>query len=114
MHNRDKNLFLEDILESVNAIEDYIKYINFDEFKNDRKTYQAVIREFEIIGEATKNIYKDLKRIYPQYPWRRIIDFRNMISHGYFGIDFLTIWNTAFDKLPELKQIIQKLIKEGL
>ncbi len=91
MCERDKNLFLEDILESINAIEDYIKYIEFGEFKSDRKTYQAVIREFEIIGEATKNIYNDLKEKYPNYPWRRVIDFRNMISHGYFGIDFLTI-----------------------
>ena len=114
MQNRDKNLFLEDILESVNAIEDYIKYMNFDEFINDRKTYQAVIREFEIIGEATKNIYQDLKKIYPNYNWRIIIDFRNLISHEYFGIDFLTIWNTAFDKLPELKEIIEKILKEGL
>ena len=114
MHKRDKNLFLEDILESINAIEDYIKYIDFEDFKKDRKTYQAVIREFEIIGEATKNIYKDLKEIYPTYPWRRIIDFRNKISHEYFGIDFAFLWNTSFDKLPELKKIIQKLIKEGI
>ncbi|WP_024787470.1 MULTISPECIES: DUF86 domain-containing protein [unclassified Lebetimonas] len=113
MH-RDKSLFLDDILESVNAIESYVVYIDFDEFKNDRKTYQAVIREFEIIGEATKNIYQDLKKVYPNYDWRKIIDFRNIVSHNYFGIDFLTIWNTIFDKLPELKQIIEKILKEGL
>jgi uncharacterized protein with HEPN domain len=113
MH-RDKSLFLDDILESVNAIESYVVYIDFDEFKNDRKTYQAVIREFEIIGEATKNIYQDLKKVYPNYDWRKIIDFRNIVSHNYFGIDFLTIWNTIFDKLPELKLIIEKILKEGL
>jgi len=107
---RDKSLFLDDILEAIRAIEN----IDFDEFKNDRKTYQAVIREFEIIGEATKNIYQDLKKIYPDYPWRKIIDFRNLITHNYFGIDFLTIWNTIFDKLPELKEIIEKISKEGL
>jgi len=113
MH-RDKSLFLDDILEAIRAIESYVVYIDFDEFKNDRKTYQAVIREFEIIGEATKNIYQDLKNIYPDYPWRKIIDFRNLITHNYFGIDFLTIWNTIFDKLPELKKIIEKISKEGL
>ena len=114
MHNRNKNLFLIDILESINAIEDYVKYIEFEEFKSDRKTYQAVIREFEIIGEATKNIYNYLNTKYPDYPWRRIVDFRNKISHEYFGINFAFIWNTVFDNLPELKRIIQNLIKEGL
>ncbi len=114
MHKRDKKLFLEDILESINAIEDYIKYIDFEYFRKDRKTYQAVIREFEIRVEATKNIYKDLKEIYPDYHWRIIIDFRNMITHGYFGIDFLTVWNTAHYDLAELKKIIEKILKEGL
>ena len=113
-HNRDKTLFLQDILESIDSVFDYIKGYEFEDFKNDKKTYQAVIREFEIIGEATKNIYQDLKNIYPDYPWRKIIDFRNLITHNYFGIDFLTIWNTIFDKLPELKKIIEKISKEGL
>ena len=114
MHNRDKTLFLEDILESIDAIFDYIKYIEFEDFKKDRKTYQAVIREFEIIGEATKYIYEDLKRAYPNYPWRRVVDFRNKISHEYFGVNFAFIWNTAFDKLPELKNIIKQILNEGL
>jgi len=111
---RDKYLFVEDILDSINAIENYIKYTDFEEFENDRKTYQAVIREFEIIGEATKNIYEDLKKIYPDYPWRKIVDFRNVISHNYFGIDFVAIWNTVFEKLPELKNIIKEILDKGL
>lgn len=104
MSKRDKNLYLEYILESINAIEDYVKYMEFDEFINDRKTYQAVIKEFEIIGEAVKNIYEDLKEKYPDIKWRRIIDFRNILTHEYFGIDFLTIWNLIFNNLPELKK----------
>jgi uncharacterized protein with HEPN domain len=111
---RDKNLYLEDILESINAIEDYVKYMNYNEFINDRKTYQAVVKEFEIIGEAVKNIYDDLKIKYPEIKWRRIIDFRNILTHEYFGIDFLTIWNLIFNNLPELKKIIEKTLKEGL
>jgi len=109
---RSKELFLNDILESINAIYDYIEGYELEDFKNDRKTYQAVIREFEIIGEAVKNIYDFLQLKEPAYKWRYIIDFRNKINHEYFGVDFTLIWNTVFLKLPELEQIIQKLSKE--
>jgi uncharacterized protein with HEPN domain len=112
MCKRNKELFLEDITESIDAIFDYIQGYDLEDFKRDRKTYQAVIREFEIIGEATKNVYQFLKEKYPNYPWRLIIDFRNKINYEYFGIDFALIWNTIFLKLPELKNIIEKLKKE--
>jgi len=107
---RTKRQFLEDILESIEAIYEYVKYIDFSEFKTDRKTYQAVIREFEIIGEAIKNIYQFLEKCYPNYPFREVIDFRNRICHGYFGIDFFVIWNAIYYDLPKLREIIQNIL----
>ena len=62
MSKRSNELFLNDIIESIDAIFSYLVDVDFDEFKSDRKTYQAVIREFEIIGEATKNIYECLNK----------------------------------------------------
>ena len=112
MSTRDKKLFLNDIVESIDAIFDHIKGYDLGDFKSDRKTYQAVVKEFEIIGEATKNVYELLKEKYPNYPWRLIVDFRNKLTHEYFGVDFVLIWNTIFLKLPELKKMIEKLIKE--
>ncbi len=112
MYKRDKKLFLNDIIESIDAILDYVKGYELEDFKTNRLVYQAVIREFEIIGEATKNIYEFLKEKYPNYPWRLIIDFRNKISHEYFGVDFVLIWNTIFLKLPELQKIIKEILKE--
>jgi len=109
MYKRDKKLFLNDIIESTDAILDYVKGYELEDFKTNRLVYQAVIREFEIIGEATKNIYEFLKEKYPNYPWRLIIDFRNKISHEYFGVDFVLIWNTIFLKLPELQKIIKEI-----
>ncbi|WP_457564756.1 HepT-like ribonuclease domain-containing protein [Caminibacter sp.] len=109
---RSKELFLEDIAESIEAIFEYVKGYELEDFKNDRKTYQAVIREFEIIVEATKNVYDFLKEKYPNYKWRVIIDFRNKINHEYFGIDYVLIWNTIFLKLSELKKIITNILKE--
>ncbi len=100
-------------LDSINTIEKYVKYIDFEDFKSDIKTYQAVISELEIIGEATKNIYDFLKIKYPEYPWRLIIDMRNRISHAYFGINFKLIWDVILYDLPKLKDIIIQ-IKETL
>ncbi len=111
-YKRDKELYLRDIIESINAIFDYVHGYELEDFKNDRKTYQAVIKEFEIIGEATKNVYDFLKEKYPDYPCRLIVDFRNKLTYEYFGVDFVLIWNTIFLKLPELKRITEKLIKE--
>ena len=109
MSKRSRELFLNDIIESIDAIFSYLVDVDFDEFKSDRKTYQAVIREFEIIGEATKNIYECLNKYYPEYPFRRVIDFRNRIAHEYFGINFKTIWDIIYYELPKLKEIILKV-----
>ena len=97
-YNRSKELYVLD---------------DFEDFKSDRKTYQAVIRELEIIGKATKNIYDFLKIKYPEYPWRLIIDMRNRISYAYFGINFKLIWGVILYDLPKLKDIIIQ-IKETL
>jgi uncharacterized protein with HEPN domain len=111
MH-RSKELFVEDIKESIDAIFEYLVDVDFNEFKKDRKTYQAVIREFEIIGEATKHIFDEAKACCPEIRWRSIIDFRNKINHEYFGINFKIIWDTIFYELPKLKEAIEKLKKE--
>ena len=110
MSKRSSELFLNDIIESIDAIFSYLVDVDFNEFKSDRKTYQAVIREFEIIGEATKNIYECLKEHYPDYPFRRVIDFRNRIAHEYFGINFKTIWDIIYYELPKLREIIQNIL----
>ena len=106
---RDKKLFAEDIIEAIEAIFSHIQGYEFEDFIADRKTYNAVIKEFEIIGEATKHIKEDLKKLYPDIRWQDIVDFRNRISHEYFGVDFRIIWNTIFYELPALKKHIEKL-----
>jgi uncharacterized protein with HEPN domain len=106
---RDKTLFAEDIIEAIDAIFSHIEGYELEDFKSDRKTYQAVIKEFEIIGEATKHIIEDAKKIAPEYPWRYVIDFRNVLVHEYFGIRFKTMWDIIFYELPTLKKHIEKL-----
>ena len=102
MSRRKINLYCLDILDSGNAILDFINGINFEEFTNDRKTYSAVIREFEIIGEAVGKIPDDLKQLRPDIEWQDIKDFRNLLIHEYFGIDLEIVWQVIKEDLPLL------------
>lgn len=111
MSKRLVRLYLNDILESADAILSYTNNMSFEDFKNDRKTYSAVIREFEIIGEASKKIPSSITQKYKDIEWREIGDFRNLLIHEYFGVDLEIVWNTIKD-LTNLKIQILKIIKE--
>jgi len=111
MYNKKISLYLNDIKDSINAINDYIASMTFDDFINDRKTYMAVIREFEIIGEAVKNIPDSIKAQYPEIQWRDIVDFRNILIHQYFGVDLEIVWKTIEEDLPSLKNAIEDIEK---
>jgi len=112
MSKRDQKLYLYDIRDSIEAIFSYISDMDKDEFIQDRKTYSAVIREFEIIGEATKNLSEDIIEKYNEIEWRDIVDFRNILIHEYFGVDFDIVWNVIQQDLPRLRRTIELIIQE--
>ncbi len=94
-------------------IQEYIAEHNADSFQQDYKTVDAVIRNFEIIGEATKNLPTTLKEKYPDVPWKEMYRLRNRVSHDYFGVDYQIIWHIAVDYLPDnLKQITEIIRQE--
>ena len=84
----------------------------FIDFKRDYKTVDAVIRNFEIIGEAAKNLPKDFKEKYPEVPWEEMYLLRNKVSHEYFGIDYEIIWDVAINYLPENKSQIENILNK--
>jgi len=92
MSKRDDNLLIGDIIESCNKILDYTAFLSFEEFVSDSKTVDAVIRNFEIIGEAANRLSEELKNNNPDIDWHRIRGFRNRIIHDYFGIDYSIVW----------------------
>lgn len=108
--DRDPILFLEDILQSISRAEEYVHGLDFKSFKQDYKTVDAVVRNFEIIGEASKNMPGDIKVQYPKIPWDQMYRLRNRISHEYFGIDYEIIWDILKNYLPENKADIQKAL----
>ena len=110
MFERSQELFLSDILESIDAIITYVAGVDFDYFCSDRKTFSATIRELEIIGEAIRNISDDIKTQYPEVLWQEIRSFRNKITHEYFGVDARIVWDIVQNELGPLTSQISSIL----
>lgn len=110
MSKREAKLYIEDILHSIQKIENYTKGILFVDFEEDGKTVDAVVRNLEIIGEAAKNISHEFGNKFPKIPWKEMITMRNKVSHEYFGVDSEILWKTINEDLPLLKEKIKKLL----
>lgn len=104
--------FLEDIELSMSRIIGYTKDISFESFKKDYKTVDAVIRNLEIIGEASKNLPDNLKLSYQTVPWKEMYRLRNRISHEYFGIDYEIIWEIIKSDIPSAHSSIKDIISK--
>jgi uncharacterized protein with HEPN domain len=105
-------MFLDDIQLAMSRIAQYIKGYDFKRFKKDNKTVDAVIRNFEIIGEASKKLSDSIKSKYPEVPWQEMYYLRNRVSHEYFGVDYEIIWDIAKNYLPENKTQIDLIIEK--
>lgn len=107
---RDYILFLEDILAAIEKIEVYTRNMTYDEFRNDGMMVDAVIRNLEIIGEATKNIPKRIRTKYPELAWKEAAGFRDVLIHDYFGIDIESVWDTLQNNIPGFKEGLKSVL----
>jgi|SRR5690554_2291089 len=110
----DKNLFrLGHILECIEKIESLVGMLKtYDNFENHWIERDAMIRNFEIIGEASNHISDDLKVKYPDVAWNEMKGMRNFITHEYFGLQLDSVWETAVNDIPVLKVQVQEIISE--
>lgn len=111
MKQKEPIFFLQDIKNSLNKIFNYTDCIEFDQFVSSDITKDAVERNFEIIGEAVKNLSEDFRNKYPDIPFRQIAGMRDKLIHDYFGVDYEIVWRTIKDKLPEFERKINELIE---
>ena len=109
--NREFIDYLEDIFDSILRIERFIENQNYDDFASDDKTQFAVIRAFEIIGEASKKIPDHVRQEFEDVPWKIMAAMRDKLIHDYFGVDAKVLWNTATIDIKNIKPSIQEIIK---
>ncbi len=103
---------LNHILDAIEKIETYLLGLDSEMFKRNEEKIDAVVRNIEIIGEATNCLDRGLKAKYPQVEWRLATAIRNRLIHGYFDIDADIIWNVTQNDLPKLKTEIEKILEE--
>lgn len=106
---RKQSLYLEDIKAAIESIIRFTDGMTFHDFINDDRTFSAVIRKIEIIGEAAKNIKTEIVSANPQIPWSILARMRDKLIHGYFGVDADIIWKTVQNDLPEILPYISEL-----
>lgn len=104
--------YLHDIHEAAGRIKKYTAGMSPEEFSADNKTQDAVIRNFEIIGEASKNIPQDLKDRYPAVEWRQVAGLRDVMAHRYYRVDLDILWEIIHTKIPALRREIGKILRE--
>ena len=108
----DPRLYLDDILEAIERIREYLVDYEFDQFKLDRKTQDAVLRNLEVIGEAAGRLPETVKMSASEVEWRKIVGLRNILAHEYFGVSLPIIWDVAQNKLRHLEMACKSLIDD--
>jgi uncharacterized protein with HEPN domain len=110
MSSRDWHFRVQDILNAIQKIETYIEGMTANQFKKNELVVDAVVRNLEIIGEASKNIALSTRRLYPDIPWDQMNGMRNVLIHEYFGVDVSTVWHTVKKHLPLLKKQLESML----
>lgn len=109
-HKADYTIYLQDILTAMSKIQRYIKNLDFNSFEQNDLVVDAVIRNFEIIGEAAKLIPESLKQQHPEVPWQKMYRLRNLMIHDYASIDYHIVWKIATEHLPYDYNNIRKIL----
>ena len=109
MSRRTDAELIADITEAINRISSYVDGLNFDDFLSDEKTQDAVVRNIEIIGEASKSISDDLRKKHKNVEWKLMAGSRDRLIHNYFGINLDVVWVIIKEDLPKLLTELKNL-----
>lgn len=110
MSSRSPLLYIQDILQACDDIHNFtLSLHSADELQKDRRTFLAVVRSLEIIGEAARQMPKTFREKHPEIPWREIASLRNVIAHEYFGLDIDIIWDVIQTRIPVLSEQMKQV-----
>lgn len=110
---RDYRLYLRDILTAIESIEVFVQGMDLAAFQADDKTASAVIRKFEILGEAAKGVPEEIQSNYPNVPWKEMAGMRDRLIHVYFRVDLNLVWRTIQERLPGVKGQIEEILSKS-
>ena len=110
MPPRDWRIRVEDIVEAAITIAGFVQGLTHEEFAEDRKTVDAVVRNLEVIGEAARHVPEEVRTQFPEVPWADMQDMRNVLIHEYFGVDLPIIWKTVSVDLPAILPALTRVI----
>ena len=112
MH-RDHRLYLDDILEAISNIREYLAGMDYESFVKDKKTRDATVRNLEIIGEAAGRLQESVRSAAPEIEWRKIVSLRNILAHEYFGVSLPIVWDVIQNNLQPLETSCRELMKQA-
>lgn len=112
MSKREVQLYLTDIDDAISAIRSYTDSITFEQLLADRKTREAIILNFVVIGEAIKKIPREIIDRYPEVPWTEFAGMRDKMVHGYFQISPMIVWETSRHDLAPLAKVVNELLRK--
>lgn len=113
MSERGVPELLEDISNSIHRILDYTNGMSYERFSKSLVTQDAVVRNFQILGEAAKKLPAEFKEKYSQVPWSKVAKFRDKLIHHYSGINYDVVWEIIEESLPELQEQIKLILKQA-
>ena len=109
---RDYRLYLDDILDAIKRIRDYVRGMDYKSFSSDMRTQDAVVRNLEIIGEASRQLPVEIREKVATIEWSKIMGLRNILVHEYFGVNLLIIWDIVEHKLELLAEACLELMEK--
>ncbi|MGB2727461.1 MAG: DUF86 domain-containing protein [Halobacteriota archaeon] len=109
---KDDSVYLRHILDAISRIEEYTKGIEYEDFMDDHLIQDGVIRQIEIIGEATKRLSKEIRGKHSEIPWKDMAGMRDKLIHDYLGVDIDAVWDTVKRDVPTMKNKLEDIIEK--